>query len=128
MSNDWYIRQCEIVGKVLGCMLFNRQYEEDMLELDENGNVSGENLLFYTLKKHVKEGDINGAENLLFDEIEKEKSPRYLQTALDFYQMLMELNDARLVSCRFSREEIYDGIAQVMKLYGIEPEDRDAEK
>ena len=54
MSDDWYIRQCEIVGKVLGCMLFNRQYEEDMLELDENGNVSGENLLFYTLKKHVK--------------------------------------------------------------------------
>ena len=128
MSNDWFIRQCEIVGKALGCMLFNRQYEEDMLELDENGNVSGENLLFYTLKKRVKEGDINGAENLLFEEIEKEKSPQYLQTALDFYQMLTELNDARLASCCFSRAEIYDGIAQVMKLYGIEQDAGETEK
>lgn len=70
------------------------------------------------LKNMVDEGDINGAENALSDQLDTQ-SKDYLEMALTFYMYLNQLPDAELLEANYSREEIVDGINNVCAEFGI---------
>lgn len=66
----------------------------------------------------VDAGDINGAENLLSDQLDPPDLD-CLEMALTFYMYLNRLNDDTLYTANYSREEIVDGINSVCAEYGI---------
>ena len=70
------------------------------------------------IKTLVDEGDVNGAENMLFEEVDSDDL-RYLEVALTFYMYLNELNDEELINCNYSREEIVEGINSICAEFGI---------
>lgn len=74
--------------------------------------------VYRRLKDLVDQGDINGAENLLTDELDPD-SKECLEMALTFYMYLNQLNDDTLYTANYSREEIVDGINSVCAEYGI---------
>ena len=85
-ESDYIMRQIEAMSRVLGEMLFQKDNESGKIEVfDEQGYISGGNLLLYRLKKMILEKKVNEAENLLFDTIEQDPSEDYLKTAVVFY-------------------------------------------
>ncbi len=87
--------------------------------LDNTGIITEENFLLYRLKRLVREGKINEAENLLFDEIEDFPTLPNLKVALNFYDVLRKLDDETLEKCDFSKEEIDGGIEQLKSIYNL---------
>ena len=120
MSNDWLMRQIEDATRLIASVVFNKKFEPYLI-LEEDGRVNSENLLYSTLRAKVREGDINGAENLLFETLEEAPREEYLPVALAFYEGLAQMDDTRLHSCRYTRAEILEGLAALRVLYGIEP-------
>lgn len=70
------------------------------------------------LKDMADAGDINGAENLLSDQLDPADLDR-LEMALTFYMYLNQFKDDALYTANYSREEIVDGINSVCAEYGI---------
>lgn len=62
-------------------------------------------------------GEINEAENLLFDALTA-NDPSSLKTALLFYEHLNEMADAFLEAHDFSREEIHAGLRDALDRWG----------
>lgn len=66
----------------------------------------------------VDAGDINGAENELYEALDV-TDRNYLEMALAFYMYLNQLDDNTLYTANYSREEIVDGINSVSAQFGI---------
>lgn len=70
----------------------------------------------------AEEGKINQAENMLYENLESEGPEtgglENLKLALAFYDYLNGKDNDFLDSHDFSREEVVEGIKDVMKLYG----------
>ncbi len=70
------------------------------------------------------QGNINGAENMLYEYLESESwteeegKPEHLKLSLAFYDYLNEKTSDFLEDHDFSREEVAEGIKSVMKRYG----------
>ena len=70
------------------------------------------------------QGNINGAENMLYEYLESESwteeegKPEHLKLSLAFYDYLNEKTCDFLEDHDFSREEVAEGIKSVMKRYG----------
>lgn len=117
-ESDYIMRQIEAMSRVLGEMLFQKDSQSGEIEiLDEQGTISGGNLLLYRLKKMILDKRVNEAENILFDTIEQDPDEEYLKTAVAFYDELRGLSDEELAACDFSREEIYEGMKQIREIY-----------
>ena len=69
-----------------------------------------------SLIKSVNEGNINEAENELFNFI-KTENKNYLRIALLFYSYLNEKDDNFLEENDFGRDEIKTGLKDVMSAY-----------
>ena len=119
MSSDYLMRQINDMVRLIANTIFQKSVGEYEF-IHEDGSFSDGGFLGYRLKKMVLEGDINGAENLLFETLEADPRQEYLPVALDFYSALQEKSDAQLISCRFSRQEIGDGLAELQKIYNIQ--------
>lgn len=74
--------------------------------------------LFRRLTSMAEAGDINGAENMLFEEVEG-RDMSYLEMSLAFYMYLNQFNDDELYTANYSREEIVEGINTVSAMFGI---------
>lgn len=89
--------------------LYNEFYQE-WEQAEEN---------FYTeiLLKMAEDGEINEAENKLFALMEEETKNAYINVGCSFYSTLQRMNEEELEFCGFSREEIADGLKDIMVLY-----------
>ena len=116
LKDDYIMRMInEMIHAVLVLLLGKDSENGEKLELPE---VTEDN----TFQKFIAmagEGQINEAENMLWDLLE-DNEIKYFQMALLFYDYLNDLDDDVLEQGDFSREEIADGLARVMKLYGYE--------
>jgi hypothetical protein len=121
-ADDYIMRQIEGLSRMLARVLFDRDMESEELHLDEDGTLSGSDVLAYRLKKLLHERKINEAENLLFETLEASPLPSYGRTALDFYREISTLSDEELAAADFSREEIADGLREVQRLLELPPE------
>ena len=119
-ENDYILKQIEMSTKFLAKLIFGKESPEYKLQYDEIANAKPIDLLCLTLRRMIDEGEINEAENLLYENIEREARAEYLEIALDFYDRLSKLSADRLDECDFSRAEIFEGLENVKRIYGIE--------
>lgn len=119
-ENDYILKQIEMSTKFLAKIIFGKESPEYKLQYDEIANAKPIDLLCLTLRRMIDEGEINEAENLLYENIEREARAEYLEIAIDFYDRLSKLSADRLDECDFSRAEIFEGLENVKRIYGIE--------
>lgn len=119
-ENDYILRQIEMMTGFLAKLIFGKESPEYEIILDNEGNPLGEGELALKLRRMIELGEINEAENLLFDSIESEQKPEYLEIAIDFYDRLSKLDEAKLDRCDFCLAEVLEGLENVKEKYGIE--------
>ena len=84
--------------------------EEDVLPATRKGR-------YLSFRQMIDDGDLNEAENLLQEGLDIHDKAD-LELALLFYHYLNQKDDEFLKAHNFSREEIQDGVAYVVDLYG----------
>ena len=68
--HDYFMRQIEDMGRMLGEMLFMKK-QDPIPDFDEQGNLLESGLLYRRLCTMLDVRDVNGAENLLFEMLER---------------------------------------------------------
>ena len=117
VTKDWYMRQVEMMIQFLAKVIFRK--ETIQYDISDILNKTVYDLLHEQLLELLKEGNIDQAENLLFDRLE-EGNVSCFHVAVDFYLRLNQLSDVELDTLGFSREEIDAGLKDAAKIYGAE--------
>ena len=110
------MRQVKAIADTIAALIFRKA--EISYEIQDEANHTETDMLFLRLNKMIDEGNINGAEDMLFDGLSP-NDPNYLLLAVDFYQRLNNKSDDELESYGFSRDEVEDGFYEVVDRYGI---------
>lgn len=119
-TEDYLMNQIEGLSRMLARIFFQKGGSGTQDLFDEQDMVSETGLLMHRLKKLLLAGEINQAENLLYEELDEHGDDQtYLAVALAFYKELAALDEAFLEAHDFSREEIEDGVAEVRRRFGI---------
>lgn len=87
--------------------------------LDAEKGLIDENTVYPKLKAMVAEHQINEAEELLY-EYANPVNPDILKVGLFFYYDLNRLEDDQLEQANFSREEVKEGLQELLKIYDQE--------
>lgn len=115
-ENDFVMRQIRDMVRMLAKIILGKNtatYEYH----EETECIEADNL--YTNLIHmVNSGNINEAENILSDKLERDKE-RYFEVALGFYDYLNTLSDSFLEEHDFSREEIKEGVQNLAYYKGL---------
>ena len=118
VENDYLMRLTHEIVRTWLKLLFGIdeiKEEEVVFEHKDSGD------LYRRLKVMVQDGKVNEAENLLYDYLESDEERRRLENlklALCFYDYVNRKNNEFLEDCSYSREEIREGICNVMRRYG----------
>ncbi len=115
-KQDYIMNQIRNLAKLLVKMVLNK--ESVMVELQEATSAVGQEQLLQNLRRMIEQGEINEAENLLYEEVDFEDIEQY-EIALAFYLHVNELEDIFLETHNYSRAEIRDGICDISKKFGI---------
>ena len=115
-QEDFLMRQIEAIGRALAAILFHKRSKWQFQRTEEKNAYSGG--LRRRLLDFIDEGRFNEAENLLFDTLRPEDKA-YLNVAVDFYMRLNELDNDTLEAGNFPREEISEGLSDVLRLYQV---------
>lgn len=115
VSEDYLLRSIQDISRLISTLLLGKD-RVDFEELEEAEEESKE--LYEKMISMAEAGDINGAENLLSQEM-KEADKTYLELALSFYLYLNDFDDDFLDDHDYSREEILDGIRMLGEDWGI---------
>ena len=115
LRQDYITRMVQEMVRMLLKLMFGIEAESPDLEMfrDAQARERTERLLML-----ADEGRIDEAETELSDILES-CVPEHMQTGLLFYWHLNEKDDAFLETHDFSREEIRDGLEQVVKDSGM---------
>lgn len=118
IKQDWFERQVEALGKALAGAIFGKEKLDELIEKYEEvatQETLNEDILERMLKKHIENGKLCDAENLLFDSLGEEATPQKIIVGLNFYNRLYELDEDYLKEHNFPKEEIKDGIDKLKK-------------
>ncbi len=85
-----------------------------VVNLEDTGSSE---ILRIILKSLITKKEYNKAENVLFEEIEKNKSEANYKVALDFYEELLEKSNEDLLENNFSNEEVLQGLKDLKVLF-----------
>lgn len=96
------------------------QKEEDNNEIINLDEADSSDYIRILLKSLVLKHEYNKAENIIFEEIKKNKSEKIYKIALNFYDLLMDQSDDKLKNGNFSREEIFQGLKDVNIIFNRE--------
>ena len=114
-KKDWLLNQIDDLVEFLAKVFLNQTTTE---YLPENIVNSTSDELYNSLDRLICEKKINEAENLLFDKIEVQ-NPKHLAIAINFYGKLNKLPDETLEEANYSREEINQGLNDILDKFGI---------
>lgn len=106
----------ELGKSIAKTALHKKEDNRGNLNLNEIGSS---NVIQIILKHLINKGEFNEAENMLFEEINKDNSKELYYIAIDFYNLLLEKSDDELEKANFTREEIVQGLQDIKKLYKI---------
>ena len=115
-NQDWLLNQIEAIGRFVAKLVFKK--DTIVYEINDHDNYSQTDLLYKEIQLLIKQDEICKSENLLFENLD-ENNIDYLKLALDFYQTISTLNDEKLEKCNFSREEIAEGLHDILEIYKI---------
>lgn len=112
----YQMRQIQLLVMNLSKVLFHKNMVA--FRLPDPAHITTVELLFRQLCIMLSQGQINEAENLLFDQMNPQ-NPRYLELAIDFFARVNQFDDAFLEEHDYSREEIEEGILDAARQYGV---------
>ena len=115
-ENDVIMRQVRDMARMLAKILFGK--DTPTYELEQNEIQTSSDDLYLRLIAMVKQGKINQAENVLYDELDRDEDST-IEVALGFYDYLNELPAEFLVMNEYSREEINEGIKALADRKGL---------
>lgn len=119
MTEDYILRMIRDMGRMLAKIL-NLETENPYVSQEvqriqfQDGPSEIEEL-----KQMADRGDINGAEDRLFEELDF-SDPKAFSGALEFYEYLNGFSDARLRLCEYSRDEIFEGLRDCAAEFGVD--------
>ncbi|APQ98783.1 DUF6483 family protein [Clostridium botulinum] len=93
-------------------------FGKTILENDKNidtEKIGSTDLFKIILNKLFYEGNYDKAEDLIFEELEKNDSPEVYEIAVEFYNALLKKSDEELNEGNFARDEIYQGLDDIKK-------------
>ncbi|MDR1569527.1 MAG: DUF6483 family protein [Oscillospiraceae bacterium] len=120
-QKDYILRQIETTISALARIIFGKE-EPGIISLDEDRAGAGDPLL-EELGRLLERGNVNEAEQALFDALELRADPpnrAQLLIALKFYDRLNRWTDAALSAAGYDRSEIREGLAEIARLYGVD--------
>ena len=118
MQTDYIMKQIEMISQILGKILF--QAEPSKSEIIKDNLFARDEMLKSALRRLIDANDINGAENLFYEELEQNPTPEMLKLGMWFYDRVNMLDDETLDECDYSRQEIVDGLQMLQKIYSKE--------
>lgn len=114
-EKDYIMRMVKEMVRVLFSLMLGKRYVSVELEDKNKYEVSGKTLK--ELLAMADNGEINEAENVLLSEIDYSNKNEVAAAAL-FYQYLSEKNNEFLIQNNYSKEEVLDGIKQIIEKSG----------
>lgn len=119
LHEDYLVRQIDVMVKYLAETVFKNKKKTYNITAEKyfEINGAGKNVLY--LYDLADQGKINLAENILYDKIDEERSLELFEVGVDFYVYLNSKDDDFLESNDFSRQDIYDGLEDLQKIYGL---------
>ncbi len=121
LTEDYIVRMIRDMGRLLARVLGSDALEPETVEIS-SFLPSGDGLpLLEELKNMCGRGEINQAEDLLFERLDF-SDPSTFPIALAFYQHLNEFSDKELETWDYSREEIFQGLEDCAREYGVDPQ------
>lgn len=114
-EQDYIMRLIKEIVRMIVKILFNIDTEKPTEELLNEAEKRKE---LDKLLALVENGNINEAENILY-EMSSDRSMEDLKLALIFYSYLNDKSDDFLEKNNFSREEIEDGLKDIISIYGL---------
>lgn len=116
LKQDWILKQIDMIIQFVARLVFNK--DSATYEIKQSTNLSQTDLIYENLSILLKDGKIGEAEDLLFDNMD-ENNINFLELSLDFYKKLNSLTDTYLEENDFSREEVENGLRDVLKKFNI---------
>lgn len=116
LEKDYILRMIKDLTKSIAHLILGKSEIE--YELPEESEYSRVDTLYVKLIELVNMGQINEAEDLLFDEINP-SDMRQFEMAMSFYLYLNDFGDDYLEKNNYSRDEITEGIRSICKEYGL---------
>lgn len=116
LEKDYILRMIKDLTKSIAHLILGKSEIE--YELPEESEYSRVDTLYVKLIELVNMGQINEAEDLLFDEINP-SDMRQFEMAMSFYLYLNNFGDDYLEKNNYSRDEITEGIRSICKEYGV---------
>jgi len=120
ITEDYILRMIQEMGQMLARILGSDA-------LDPTDQVQPETLhagdglgFLEELKALCSHGQVNLAEDRLFEELDF-SAPSALITVLGFYEYVNSFSDQQLEAWGYSREEIYQGLADCGERFGVDP-------
>lgn len=114
-EKDYIMRMIKEMVRILFSLMLGKQYVSVEQELKNGYEVSGKKL--DGLFEMIDRGEINEAENLILDSMDYNNKNDLAAAAL-FYQYLSEKNEDFLKKNHYSKEEVLDGMNQIMQKAG----------
>ena len=116
LEKDYILRMIKDLTKSIAHLILGKSEIE--YELPKESEYSRVDTLYVQLIELVNMGQINEAEDLLFDEINP-SDMRQFEMAMSFYLYLNDFGDDYLEKNNYSRDEITEGIRSICKEYGV---------
>jgi len=113
-EQDFIMRQIQMLMRFVARILFGKDSISAELSEEEIGEM-GE--LYNRLNDLLQISDICNAEDMLHDNFTDSKD--YLRIAIWFYNNLNTMTDEELETSDFSREEIHEGLQNILSRSGI---------
>lgn len=115
-EQDWVMRQVSMMTSFVAGVLFHKKCVDMTLPMATTPGISDD--LYQRLKELLLKRRFCEAEDLLWDNLNVH-DPNYLQMGLDFYHTLNQFREEELVNGNFSREEIQQGLRNLLRKYDV---------
>lgn len=113
-EQDYMMRVIKTAVETLARLLFQKTDAE--FELNDETEYTAALNLYVRLLELADSGDVNGAENLLYAGLDTENQD-FLEIGISFYHHINGYDDEFLTAHDYEREEIRDGIRQLLEEY-----------
>ena len=108
------MEEAERLTKLIAAVVFQKYFQEEQPGVEFS--ISQDAMLLGDLRRMTLAGNINEAENLLFQRLTENPTGHNFSVAGIFYRELSKLTDEELEKAMFSREEIQEGIQSVKRI------------
>ena len=114
-QEDYLLRQIRNMIGFIGRIIFKKEEnrEEDFVNIDSTRLIDDEDIF-----KLIRQSKIDRAEDILFENVDSEDLD-FLKLGLRFYEEISTLSEETLARSNFSKEEIKQGLIDLMKIYEI---------